>query len=384
MYEPEAFSVTLQSNRQSERFPDNCNYRFRNTVPAGINLKNYKVCLRSAYFTDTYTREIYEPKILQPEIATNFFNTFVAANRITILTGNVASLSPIKLTPHFDQFIIKTNELLEASKIPLHIGTILDKGTVVGTVLTNMALDHEHISIDKKLATVLGFKDEIVPRLESKSDLVFDLGHFNLYEVDSMIGQIKKYTLIQREIELPQILGRPKLSILLVHVATICMAHGHFFSIALTHGHDDRIEFEVKPPDKKIMLSDYLNQYLGLPHRFTFQGVGSLRVKAGLENFDEIVEFDPTQASSSKIFICTDLIEPNYFAGNRLAYLDIVNRKNINTEEVEFIPERSLYKDVIVDHPSQIEISFQTDRNEFVPLSQTPSMVTLNFRLAGM
>lgn len=384
MMDPTAFSVTLQSNRQTEIFPDNTNYKFRNTAPPGINLRNYKVSLRSAYFTDTYQRTNYEPRILQPDLPTNFFNTFVAANRITIQTGNVTTLSPIKLTPHFDQFIIKTNELLHEHKIPLHISAILDAGKVIGTVLTNVSLDHEHISLDKKLATVLGFRNEIVPRGETKSDLEFDIGQFEIYEINATIGYAQKYTFIQRELELPQIVGRPKLSILLLHIGTLCLSHGHDFSITQKHGYDDILEYDVRPTDKKIILSDYLNIYLGLPRSFAFQGSGSIRVRPGLEDFDEVEIFDPTQASSSKIFICTDLIESNYFGGNQLKYLAIVNRKNCNTEEIEYFPDRSLYKEVVLERPAQIEISFQSDNNEFLPISQTPSIVTLNFKKVGM
>lgn len=193
-----------------------------------------------------------------------------------------------------------------------------------------------NISIDKKLATVLGFNDEIVPRRETKSDLVFDIGHFNVFELNATIGNAQKYIFIHRELELPQILGRPKLSIWLLHIAGLCMAYRHEFSIAQRHGHDDILEYEVKPTDKKIILSDFLNIYFGLPRHFAFQGSGSIRMKAGLEDFDGIDILDHTQASSSKIFICTDLIAPNSFARSRLAYLDILNRKNSRTEEMEF------------------------------------------------
>lgn len=386
MQTPETFSLTLQSNRQTDIFSDNTNYSFRNTVPPYFNLKDYRVSLHSAYFTDTYKRASLEPRIVEPEVKTNFYDTYLAANRIIIQSATISALTPIKTSDKFDQFVISTNGFLETHKIPLHISPILDKGVVVGITLENLALAHEHIIIDEELAAVLGFSNLIVPQGESNSDSEFSLSHFDKFKKLDRVGLVERYIFVQRELELSQIVGRPKLSELLVDISTLCLANGHTFDLTPVHGRDDLIEFEVIPSDTRIILSNFLNTYLGLPKRYAFQGSGTVKITSGLEDFEEIDDYleDHTKASCSKIFICTDIIDPNYHAGSPKSYLAVVNRRDTNSEEVEYFPEKSLYKSVNFEKPSHIEISFQSDDNSFLPFSKSPSVVILNFKRLGL
>lgn len=119
---------------------------------------------------------------------------------------------------------------------------------------------------------------------------------------------------------------------------------------------------------------------------FVFQGSGTVRIKPGLEDFDEPNDFivDHTKASCSKIFICTDINDPNFHSGSPKPYLAVVDRIDTDNEELKYLPDKSLYKEINLSHPSHIEISFQSDDNYFLPLSKNLSTVVLTFERLGL
>lgn len=381
--EPDSFSISLQSNRQTDRFTDNTNYEFRNTLPVNINCKNYRVGLESIFFHDYYEKPIYQPHFLEekPKAKTSFYDTFSMDNKVTVQSHQGGQLAVIKFTDRLDTFIIQLNLVLERQKYPIHVSTERDGTQILGIVLNNTAFEHVNYLMDKDLARVFGFSTTVVPRGISKSDLEFNINLFNGYEKNSTLGYFEFFIFRQLELELPQLDERPRLSELLVYITSLLNSHN--FDVSMTQVHNrDAIEYEIKPYYIHVYFSKFLLNYLGLPETFSFKGKGTVPVRAGLEEFDEIktLDFDYTTATSSKLFICCDIIDENYYAGVPLPYLAIVDRQNIKNDQVAYRPERIIYKQVNCDRPNQLCISIKTDQNDFLALSKYPSTINLHFK----
>lgn len=381
--EPDSFFISCQSNKQTELFPDNVNYAFRNTIPVGINLQNYKVGLESIYFTDFYEKPIYKPHILEeePKVATKFFQKESLDNKISVQSEQEGQIAVIKFSDKFDVFLVQLNTVLKTHKYPIHVAVELNGPVVTRIVLINNGLSHITYTMNRDLARIFGYSNTLIPPGESKSDLSFNINLFNGYEKDSTLGFIQFFIYRQHEYELSQLDERPTLSELLVYITSLLNTDNLDVSMTKVYGRD-AIEYEIKPYYKRVIFSKFLNNYLGLPETFTFKGTGTAKVGAGLEDFEEVeqFDFDYTKVSSSKLFICCDIIDPNYYAGVPLPYLAIVDRQNVKEQQVAYQPQRITYKQINCDFPNQLSISIKTDQNDFLVLSKYPTIVNLHLK----
>lgn len=145
------------------------------------------------------------------------------------------------------------------------------------------------------------------------------------------LGHVEHFTYCQKQLELPQIDFVPKLSELLVMITTLSNAHGDNLSMTQVYGRDDAIEYELQPATSRMVLSEFLHDFLGLSSTFSFQGKGSTHVIIGLkdDDIDNPNHFDYSKGSGSKIFVCSDIIDGNYHGGSPLPYLAVIDRKTV-------------------------------------------------------
>lgn len=178
-----SFSLFLQSNMQNNLFPDNSCFAFRNTLPTGIDFKEYCVGLESAYFTDDYYRYMYESFHYddRPKLAKNFFDTSKGDNNIKIHSTTGSRTAILKLKEKLDRFLIKSNLILKQQNYPLHFGNVLNGPSIIGITINNLALPHIHWMMDENLARLFGFSSTVVGRAATKSDF-----KLNIVNVDGL------------------------------------------------------------------------------------------------------------------------------------------------------------------------------------------------------
>lgn len=379
--EQDSFSITLQSNLDTDKFSNNTNFRFRNSVPAGLDLHNYQVGLQSIYFTDNYDRTPPKPVVLHQKSTKPFFNTDLEEDLVVVQTTIPKHLNGIKNENRLDQFLIKFNVELAKYNYKIQISPTLQSGQIIGVKITNTSDNIYHTSLDESLGKVLGFSKLQVPHGESSSNVAIKLSDFTSLELKSVVGTISQYRINQEEIKLSQFEGEPVLSDLCNEIVLALEKKDHKISLTAVIGHD-AINFDLDSPTRRLILSDYLLDYLGLPDSFTFIGSGTVVVKKGLSQDPNEIDdfaFQHSKQSSSKLFVTCDLIEENYFAGKPLNYLAVIDRSTTQNMESSYHPRKILFKQVVPRNPRQIEISIYSDKLEFIPLSDSPSVVCLNF-----
>lgn len=375
----ESFSITLQSNMETEKFANNTNFRFSNSVPPHINLQHYRVGLQSIYWTDNYEREESKPVVIPTKPKKPFFNSPLEDDIIILQHSVPKSLQPTKRESTFDQFIIEFNKELAKYTYKIHVSTILRGGQIIGTKIINSS-DSVYLShMDQSLANVLGFSKLSIAHGENVSDS-FRLPHYADLATNAVIGQISQQRITQHELKLPQFEGKPLLSDLCNEIVAAVEEKDHKFALSKVADHD-ALSFDLDGVNNRLILSEFLYDYLGIPRSFAFTGRGTVIIKSGLANPYEIDDFvfEPPKISSSKLFVCCDLVEANYYNGKPLQYLAILDRKSNLNKESSFTPERILYKKVVLNNPRHIQLSIWSDNNDFMTPSDHPTFSILHF-----
>ncbi len=380
-FEQESFSYTMQSNLQTELFPSNTNYKFSNTLPVRFSLRNFEVGLENVHYADNYEPPNVLPVVLKHEENKSFYNLFLNDNKINVQTSTSKHIHVIKSSSRFDQFIILLNNELVRYTFPLHISLRYEAGNIVGVTISNKSAEGYHITMDESVSKVLGYSSEVIPSGESQNDLKFDQIHFKSLP-NGKIGQFTEFNYSENDLELPQETGIPSLSSLIASIVALCFSNDHNFSLRLLRSRM-ALEYNVEPKEKKIKLSDFLNKRLGLPKRFTFQGSGTVPIAESAMHTNEIDDYlyETIKISSSKLFVCCSIINPNYYGDKLLPYLNVLGRMATKYNQSVYYPSRIVYKPVVDQNPDHITITFLTDTGDFLPLSRIPSTVTLHFRL---
>lgn len=379
MMDQDSFSITLQSNLETENFANNTNFRFSNSVPPHINLQHYRVGLQSIYWTDYYERDESKPVVIPTVPKKPFFNSPLEDDVITLQHSVPKSLQPTKRETTFDQFIVAFNSELAKFNYKLHVSTIVRGGQIIGTKIMNTS-DSVYLShMDESLAKVLGFTQLEISHGENQSDK-FSLVNFAAVASNAVVGKISQQHITQHELKLPQFTGKPLLSDLCNEIVAAVEEKDHKFALSKVPDHD-ALSFDLDGVNYRLILSEFLYDYLGIPRSFAFTGRGTVLIKKGLENPYEIDDFvfEPPKLSSSKLFVCCDLVEANYFAGKPLHYLAILDRRSSQNTESSYTPDKILYKKVIPNNPRHIQLSIQSDNNNFISPSDHPTFATLHF-----
>lgn len=196
------------------------------------------------------------------------------------------------------------------------------------------------------------------------------------------VGHITKAVYDKKDVQLPQIRGKPTLSTL-VNEIIATLDENHCEVSMIVHNATNVLQYEIEE-DKRVVLSKFLNNYLGLPDNFYFEGQGSIYVPESIidpESHERFI-FEALQrhTPSSKILVLTSIIGPQYFGEEEYPILAVLNRIGRSGTELVHKQNPIVYKRVNICKISQIEISLLSDTGESTSFSRNPTNLTLHFR----
>ncbi len=225
----------------------------------------------------------------------------------------------------------------------------------------------------------MGFTSSAFKKGQHTSDKEFDLEHFKSFQILETMGYIRREKLTSSTIEMEQIEGKPHISELLVYIAGALQMVMHDVSM-VGKENNTKMEYEILPPSKRIILSKFLNNYLGLPDNFYFEGEGTINIPPQIidPTLHDLLLMD--SQSSSKIIVTTEIIRSQFYGEQELKILSVFNRINNKDSEVQHKASPIVYKQLDRQRLSEIGISIVSDTGEFTSFSRNPTTLTLHFR----
>lgn len=375
----DSFTVTLQSNLCTDVYPHNNNYRFRNKLPYEVNVKGFEVGLVDLYYYDTYQRPRNRDEIqIQPSDNTPFFDLLFSENEVTILDSSSVNLLVTKYYNEISRWIVAFNKDLEKFKFYTHISSTLDAGILKGVVIEFYPPDDSKLILSEPFKQFLGFTSTILEKGEHPSDGEVDLEFFKSLERLDTMGYIRREKLTTSTVEIEQVYGKPAVNDLAIYISTALGLEGH--NVSMYSKDDVKLEYSIEPKSKRFILSKFLNNYLGLPDYFYFQGEGSINVPPAIVDPVSREVFLLDTQSSSKILVTTDIIGSQFYGKKQLPILAVLNRINNKDSEVQHKMNPMVYKEVERERLSEIEISIRSDTGEYTSFSRNPTTLTLHFR----
>ncbi len=332
----ESFTVTLVSNQNEDMFANNTSSSFSNALPRTTDLSNYEVALESIYLTDVYPRDV-AVAVVEPE-EKQFFNLEEKDNEITIVQVNASELKPRKRTEVFTEFLDSINTDAEFVNMPVNLIY-----TVTGPDVTQIALQYSPtpgytLQLASPLNNILGFKELEFAAGMHISDTKIDVDAFKALAI-GFVGSLSEISESRTHIELAQIPEKPDLENLLSLISLSLANANHTLTLTVDNK-KGIVNYKVPNISKRIVLSEFLNTYLGRPDLFAFYNEGSFKV-----------------------------------------HKKIIDRKQVESAtEVAFQPRSLVYKPTQAGKFNQIKISLRADNNELLPSQENPSVVNLHFR----
>ncbi len=376
----DSFSVTLVSNLNGDSFAHNNSSSFANSLPRGIDLSDYEVALQQISFHDDRTEIKVEEE--EEEEKPNFFNIQEKQNEIVYVYVALDELGVEKKTDIFINFIDNLKTALEHERFGLNIIPTFKHGTIESFQLqyAPIASGYE-LFLEDPMPRILGFSQTTFVPGTYKNDLDIDEDYFKTLE-DGYIGKLVKFKDEKTLIEIDQIKGIPSLEDLMQEIEVSLLAKGYdaTFKVNTSNG---AVEFNVKPGKTKVLLSSFLNSYLGLEDNFAFIGKGTIKAPEAtiFPNKKEYPLEEPKLSPCSKILVCCDLISSQYFAGREMPLLAVIERpRNLGTNFVSIEKNPLVYKSVAKGTVHQIRVWLQTGELEYLKVSSEPTVVSLIFR----
>ncbi len=376
----DSFTVTLQSNLCKEDYPFNNNFKFTNRLPRDVNVKGYEVGLVDLYHYDTYQRPLSRDEI-QWKNSDNvpFFDLLQSENEVTVIQSSSSGLQITKYTSRVSAWIILFNRFLETYKFGAHLTAVFNNGVFTTAKIEYNPPNNSVLILSSQLMRFLGFTSSVFEKGEHPSDKEVDLEYFNSLELLGTMGHIRWENVTSETVLLNQIQGKYEISELLAEMVVALNNENHNVSFIGTEN-DTKVEFSIEPNNKRVIFSKFLNNYLGLPDNFYFQGKGTISIPP------EII--DPTgrelllldSLSSSKIIVTTDIIGNQIYGEQEIPLLAVFNRINIKDSEVQHRMNPIVYKEVERQTLSEIGITVVSDTGEFTSFSRNPTTLTLHFR----
>lgn len=378
--ESESFTVTLQSNLCRDEFPHNVNYFFRNRLPHEVNVENFEVGLVDLYHYDTYQRPLNRDEIrLKHGSTVPFFDLLFSDNEVVILDSNTSNLHISKYHESVSQWLIRVNKDLETYNMRTHISAVLDAGVLKRVIIEFTPPDESKLILSDSLKKFLGFHSQVLDSGSTTSDIEVDHEYFKSLELLESMGYIRRELLSSKTVEIEQIQGTPTIDDLLVHILVRLIEKEHDVSMFYNNG---KIEYSIVPSTKRILFSKFLNNYLGLPDNFYFQGDGTINVPEEIVDplGRELLRLNSYYQTSSKIVVSTDIITPQFYGGEEQKVLAVLNRNSTKDTEVQYKLNPIVYKEVARNKLSDIRISIRSDAGEYTSFSRNPTTLTLHFR----
>lgn len=377
------FTFTVQSNLCLQTFPQNTSFHFKNNFPKVQSLAGYEVGIVSAYITDHYQKPSFVPVVKEKVVDKKFFNNYLSDNEIIIQNSTINSVSIILSFKKLANFIDYLNNAFENAQIPCILTPTFIAGKITSMKIAFTPVENFKLSMPVKMCNILGFSSNIFTSGVHESDATVseDLESFGS-DSNQLLGKVTMYRYIQEAVELEQIIGTPTLEELLAEISGELAANNHDMKLLLKPD-TDVVEYQVVPKQKRIILSSFLNNYLGLDKNFYFSDAGSFKAPLDILNPGEIDEYlFETPKTSSKLLLLTNLIGSQYYGSDELPILALVDRYSRQNVESSYIMNPIIYKPVVVDQASFVEIQIKSDEKEFIPSHKSPSLITLHFRLS--
>ncbi|MES2286717.1 MAG: hypothetical protein V4547_13595, partial [Bacteroidota bacterium] len=305
--ETESFTVTLQSNLCRDEFPHNTNYLFKNRLPHDVNVEKFEVGLVDLYHYDTYQRPPNKDEIqLRNKANIPFFDLLFSENEMVVLDSSSSNLHISKYSDSISQWLIKVNRDLQSQNMRTHISAILDTGILKRVIIEFTPPDESKLILSEPLKRVLGFHSPVLESGSHTSDTEVDLEFFKSLALLQSMGYLRRELLSSDTVTIPQIHGRPNIDDFLVDIVLAFTLKGH--EISLTH--ENRVvEYSITPQSKRILFSKFVNNWLGLPDNFYFQGDGTINIPEEIVDPEgkEKLLLDSVYQTSSKIVVSTDI-----------------------------------------------------------------------------
>lgn len=381
-----SFTVTLQSNFCKDDYPHNTNYKFTNKLPHLLSVKDYEVGLVDLYYYDQYVRpqnQDQDPNARLNQDNVPFFDTLLFDNEITIQTSGGARMQVLKDTDSFLNFLAGLNFALTKFNMGVHFSLNMQRGVPIQVILEFKNDFGWKLGIPETLCKVLGFEKCVFESGRYEGERNIDLELFKTIP-NGLVGILTTEIYQRKDVKLPQFRGKPRLSLLINNIVSLLLENDMDVSMYLDSARGPYVYYEIQD-ENRVTLSKFLNNYLGLPDNFYFEGEGSIVVPESIIDpasherflFEELQRSTP----SSKVLVLTNIIGPQYFANNEYPILAVLNRvgRSAGSEIIHRI-NPIVYKRINLTKISEIEISLLSDTGETTSFSRNPTNLTLHFR----
>jgi hypothetical protein len=369
----DSFTVTLVSNQNDDEFANNTSSSFSNALPRTMDLSNYELALQSIHLTDHFPSNV---ALGNPNEEKQFFDLDNKENEITVIMTTATQYRVSKKTDVLSNFIEMINTDLEYIKFPLAVTPTFTAGKVTGVTLKYTPKPGFTLNMRGSLGRILGFTTQQFEGGTFENEKPVDETFFKSLS-NGNVGDFTEFKDDRELVEVDQIPEKPDLEVVLGFIKAALDEKKHKF-IYDVDNKNASVSFQVVSLAKRVLLSEFLNRYMGLPPAFVFHDKGSFRVHKNVL-FPSKVKQPPV--SCSKLLVMCDIIQPQIFAGRELPLLAVLERNHTTVPtETTFEPRSLVYKPTDVGKVSHIAISIQSDNNQNITHQTSPTVVNLHFR----
>lgn len=129
------------------------------------------------------------------------------------------------------------------------------------------------------------------------------------------------------------------------------------------------IVYDIKPEGTRVMLSQYLNSFLGLNQHWFFTGTGEISLRASAPAFHSEIK-DIELKSSNILFVNSDIVSLSFYGGNQLSYMAVIDRPGDGNNEIVYRPTQRVFKPLVEQCISQLRISIKDEVGDFIPKTE--------------
>lgn len=369
----DSFSVTLVSNQNEDVFVHNTSSSFSNVLPRTTDLSNYEVAVESVYLTDHHPKQVALTTPAEPKM---FFNLENKENEVTVIQFKTAELKIYKQSDDFVQFLDGINNNTAFVNMPVTLTKTVEGSEVTQITLTYNPKPGYDLYVSDSLKRIFGFTNNSFAAGTYLNDAKIDSEFFKTL-ANGSIGELTELNEETSQVEVRQVPEKPDLHTLLglVQAALSAQRTDVRFEVDVKNS---VVSYNVKNVTKRVMLSKFINVYLGREPYFALIDKGSFKVPRNILYPSKI---KPPPRTCSKILVLCDLIQPQVYAGKEMPLLAVIDRKYTESEtEIAWEPRSLLYKAIQVGKVNQIKITLQSDNNDLIKSQNNPTVVNLHFR----
>lgn len=364
------YEFTLASNKSIDTSPHNTNYDFLNTLPTMLSLQDYEVALQSIRYTDNFETE---PAKVQKPFFDDSSREF--EDEISVDSTQSVIVSAYKLDNHLDRFLSKLNADVMRSDIGLQFSFVTERGVIVGVNAICNPPERHNIAIFGSLAKIMGFQEGVpLPAGNSSNSADIDRKLFEDLEF-GIAGRIIQAHYKKERFHLENYQRTPTIDTVLADIVLLLSENDYEANLHY-NPRTKSLDYDIRKRDVYIHLSTFLKTWMGCPLNQILFDSGSIILNPEAAAFrSEPVPKEP----SNLLFVVCDAIEHDYFGSKALPYLACIDRMPGNWDKF-FRPNNLVYKGLQDNKLSSVRIQLQDGNGDYIPLSNTPTIVSLLFR----